>query len=523
MDILSFEYGSVYVKYYPFLIFYIALFFLRPSFLVLAYIVMSVFQATSFIEVNLGEKLVKVPHYHFIAFLLTGRLVIDIVFRRFRYEDIKELFSSRIVVVLSLFVLYVVVSSFVLPKIFAGVLVDYPHDGISRSFVPVQWSIINLGQAVYLFITFVVLLYGLLSMQKEKIAYKEVALRLFEYISFFVVIVSVVQLLLRADGIYIFTFLFDHHPYQYSAGNGLMRVNGTFHEPSFLVVLLAPFVMYSMLRFFGGHRLKYGLFIVATALAVFGAGSTTWITGIAPLMLMLVAYGIYKRSFRDTMNATLLLLVGYILYVLAVETLPKKDIDVWFVVLLVFLIISIVGIVVASYRYSINIERKNIVKTTITIGVISMVAVVFLVVNYVDMSMFDATNIQRHLNKISTSHVRIVSDLRSWDIFLETYGLGVGVGSHRNSSFLFYMLATTGFIGTFLFGYFLWLLFYKGIKIQKVCQDQPISLILTISLIYMVAIKSIAIPDLVFPTMWVFVLMSLLYSLDNKLNYRNEI
>ncbi|WP_159448382.1 hypothetical protein [Demequina sp. NBRC 110052] len=43
------------------------------------------------------------------------------------------------------------------------------------------------------------------------------------------------------------------------------------------------------------------------------------------------------------------------------------------------------------------------------------------------------------------------TDARSFEIFLDTYGFGVGLGSGRASSFVATLLSTTGFVGTLLF------------------------------------------------------------------------
>jgi hypothetical protein len=51
--------------------------------------------------------------------------------------------------------------------------------------------------------------------------------------------------------------------------------------------------------------------------------------------------------------------------------------------------------------------------------------------------------------------VRTTADARSFQLFLETSGIGVGLGASRSSSFFATMLSNVGFVGTLLFAAFL--------------------------------------------------------------------
>jgi hypothetical protein len=106
-------------------------------------------------------------------------------------------------------------------------------------------------------------------------------------------------------------------------------------------------------------------------------------------------------------------------------------------------------------------------------------------------------------NKIDSQsgNTRTVAAYFTWDLFLQTNGTGVGLGSHRGSSFILNILACLGLIGTILFGRcYLYLLKHSLILNQNMW-------LLFFAIVLMIA-QCIAIPDLSFSIMWMCFFMS---------------
>jgi len=70
--------------------------------------------------------------------------------------------------------------------------------------------------------------------------------------------------------------------------------------------------------------------------------------------------------------------------------------------------------------------------------------------------------------KLSSSsyEVRSGADARSYEVFLDTFGMGVGLGSGRASSFLPTLLSTTGLLGTLLLAAAIAMLIHRGATVR---------------------------------------------------------
>jgi hypothetical protein len=124
--------------------------------------------------------------------------------------------------------------------------------------------------------------------------------------------------------------------------------------------------------------------------------------------------------------------------------------------------------------YSIILISASIITTSFTAYICVSFFSIYLIVNYMKLKIKSVILIGGFLfilaflqldsieiSKIDSLSVvnRLLSDLRSFQIFSETYGLGVGLGSHRASSLFSTLLATIGLMGFFLFCRFLYLFF----------------------------------------------------------------
>jgi hypothetical protein len=90
---------------------------------------------------------------------------------------------------------------------------------------------------------------------------------------------------------------------------------------------------------------------------------------------------------------------------------------------------------------------------------------------------------------------RGLANQRSWEIFQETVGLGVGLGSHRPSSLFFLVLSCLGFVGTLL-------LIALVIVALRAAARTPATAPAGWALLGILVSGVIAVPDLSMPVIW---------------------
>jgi hypothetical protein len=93
---------------------------------------------------------------------------------------------------------------------------------------------------------------------------------------------------------------------------------------------------------------------------------------------------------------------------------------------------------------------------------------------------------------------RFGADIFSYDIFLDTFGLGIGLGSNRPSSFIASLLSCVGVIGILTFFFFVVPLIHRSAKIDLYKASAW-------ALIAGLIAKSVAIPDISSPYFWLLV------------------
>jgi hypothetical protein len=109
-----------------------------------------------------------------------------------------------------------------------------------------------------------------------------------------------------------------------------------------------------------------------------------------------------------------------------------------------------------------------------------------------------------------SGYTRSMAAYFTWDLFIQTKGMGVGLGSHRGSSFILNILAALGIIGAILFGrFYLYLLKHARNQIW----------IVSFALVLLVA-QCLAIPDFSFSVMWMCLFMAAALS-QKKLILKN--
>jgi hypothetical protein len=110
---------------------------------------------------------------------------------------------------------------------------------------------------------------------------------------------------------------------------------------------------------------------------------------------------------------------------------------------------------------------------------------------------------------------RLANELHSIEIFLQTYGVGVGLGSNRSSGLILTMLSSVGLVGTALFTVVLYKMSksFPGISARSSLQMG------FWALVTMIISEVVAVPDLNRPVLWALLLL-VLAQLNVELNPR---
>jgi hypothetical protein len=376
------------------------IFILRPEWLVPWAILMAAFQAASVINIG-GSFPIGIGPYFFVTVLLAIR------FRPLWLSGHITFVSGDFGLCLSrpllLLMLWGVVSSFILPSLFAGIGVDTPRAGMDRMYTaPLQWSMSNAAQAGYLVLNCIFIVY--IVWQTQRYDQIEKILKAFIWSGAIVSIIGAYQLLTRFTGLPFPDSFFNSNPAwrqlfdQTVVGSGWWRLSATFNEPSGA----------------GAFFAVWSAFLLFLATDERTTTSISWLL-LASGMIMLFL------STSSTGYAT-----GSILVVLFA----------WRELVRLFL------------RGTIR------VKTLLSLAVIGGALIIAAAL---------LPDFRGLLDKILFSKGETVSaQARSatmWEaiqIAAETWGLGVGLGSNRPSGMFFYIISNLGLPGTFLFGYLIY-------------------------------------------------------------------
>jgi hypothetical protein len=187
---------------------------------------------------------------------------------------------------------------------------------------------------------------------------------------------------------------------------GLFRINGPFEEPSTLGYTFTGYLLYAWGRF--GQR-PTGIavaMVVACIFCMLVSTSTTSFLGLF-LFLCLALFDLATRRAR---------------------LIPRKtDMTLGYLIAMVIIIAAIFAFLaaIAANWAAIIVILKN---TLLNKG--------------------ESTSFQQ----------RSFADFLALHIFAETYGIGIGLGSHKANSLALTLLSNTGIVGLILFGMFAWML-----------------------------------------------------------------
>jgi hypothetical protein len=147
--------------------------------------------------------------------------------------------------------------------------------------------------------------------------------------------------------------------------------------------------------------------------------------------------------------------------------------------------------------YSFIFRRKILIWVVLTIAILYYVVTIVPSLNMIlNGVLLDKLNTGSGINRTS-------ADIFSWNLFLDTYGLGVGLGSHRTSSFLFNLLSNVGFVGSLL-----WFIFiFKLLKpVFKIRHNPEVLYVLVFSIVLLCGqIAGVSELNLGIMWMWIFV------------------
>jgi len=342
-------------------------------------------------------------------------------------------------IALVLFWAWSIVSAMVMPRIFSGMDVYIPREGIDYSALgPLRWTLSNLAQALYLTLNVSAILYALLTTNNA-----DRSLTLWKALRWAVFIVVGAGLLQRiAPSIYPY-WLFNNNPAYYQGFDqdidGLRRTTATFGEPSSAGSFLAAIASGLLASYLSGKR---GFKSLASILLVLAALlSTTATTGYAGFAVMLVILLVYFNPLKKASRASLA--------------------RAWGAILAVFCIGAIVLVINAGL-----FQAASAVTVEKTAG--------------------------------NSFAQRLFADLYALVLFKGTWGLGVGLGSNRPSSLVTGLLSTVGAIGTGLFAVVLYRLakFFPG-------KSAPSAVQVTFwALLGLLVADAIGVPDLNRPALW---------------------
>lgn len=197
---------------------------------------------------------------------------------------------------------------------------------------------------------------------------------------------------------------------------GLVRIQGTFTETAAFAAFTLPLFAFVAELWVRGERRRYsGAVAAGTLLFLLLSTSATAYAGLAGYLAFLSGVRLWKAMFG--------------------QPIPR----VTFLAAVALFLVSVAGI---AYAFELRPAQA--------------------VGRFIEFTIFKKMD--------SPSGVeRTIWNAHAWGTFLDSYGLGVGLGSSRASSFVLVLLSNLGFIGTFLFGGFV----FEVLRSRSSTQSSP--------------------------------------------------
>lgn len=149
------------------------------------------------------------------------------------------------------------------------------------------------------------------------------------------------------------------------------------------------------------------------------------------------------------------------------------------------------------------------------VGMLSILTLAVISIGFFlyDQSPYKA-KVNAHIDQVIVSKIKLqggsreLSNRRALEIVQETYGLGVGMGSNRASSFMASLVSNTGVLGALLFCGMLASLLWRYIKAPKLTDMQ---IFVATALPTATLAMSLGIPDLNLPMYWSFIFLAFIF------------
>lgn len=439
----------------------IILFFFSPKYLIYLLLLTLTLQITSLI--NIYDYSLQI--YRFITILLTIRFFISISIK----NGILTLYDRNVKGILfsgACFTLFSFIWSFVSPVIFSGYPVYPPQYGIDFSAIygpsPLKFSYYNVAFSFYILFYFFSLVY--ISTVNWEIKDLIIIKNLFIVCISIVILCSLSQVLSYLFGTFDITkllFTITTKKFSYTFIGDILpmpKIQATFLEPS----MLSPFIVgaysyYLYINFFKNHFLNFFIISLIFLIILLTTSTTAYIALLVMSIFVLFHLNIFKLYNR-------------------------------------FIYFNIKNIFLFIFRF-----------------ILLLIIIFVVLLNFIGLNKFiDLVNLTV-VNKPNTSSYndRTTADLHALKIFLDTYGLGVGLGSNRPSSLLPYLLSQVGLIGTILFFSFIIKIYFYSSNSLKRTKFFSFFFLLPSVLIS----QLLSYPDITNPTLWQFIYFTIIISI----------
>lgn len=383
---------------------------------------------------------------NFSNFPLVFAILVQLLFSIFIASSISVIrFKKKLFIVSVLLVVYLLVGLFIIPFLSGEISVLNPRLGIDKQYLtlsPLNLSISNVGQFLYLTLNLLFLNASLYFCQGREKAYLKIVLMAGWIVVFFLWW----QFAYTRGYVSFFPNGLLYTNKFVAVGNeqlmnGVPRINSTLTEPSLAGAVLSSFYVYYFFSFL--KRKTIGSFL-SSLIFMSSALITTSFTAILGILIgsMLGVY-IYRRFY-------------------------------FYVLLAVLVVVLIIWI--NAFEVPVQLMEKL----------------------------------------LSASYLhRAYSNMVSFQMVLDTYGFGVGIGSNRPSSLLASVLSNFGILGGFLLA----LIFFISIGGRKWKKLTSTSQAILAMLATFVLTMLISIPDYNLTLLWVFLSLSYVHIVrDGVLN-----
>ena len=418
--------------------------FVWPSYLFPVLVVASIFQGGSVANRTGGDFAFGIPPFFFVAFCIAVRYLVPIL-RNGQRVLLAEGPIRKIVITLFWFWALAVVSAFILPRLFSGIAVYSPREGLESQLLEqasLTWSLSNLAQALFLSLCFASVLAALFALRTERQARPMIRAL---YIAFLVVVFvglwQSVSTKMRWD----FPASVFNNNVGFNQGYDQIledydRVSSTFSEPSYA-----------------------GAFLGAIAAGLLAG---------------------YLRGRRTALQLALFLTVCLVL----LETTASAGYATF---------AATVGLVFLYFNPFIGQQhvRRFLARGWSAVAGVACVGAIFFITPKLSQAAAASS-----VNKVQSLSFmfRIAADLQALSVVRNTFGLGAGLGSNRPSSLLTSLLSNVGVVGTLLLAAAIYLVF----KMFPGKKAPPSMQFAFFSLVGLLIGQMTALPEITLPMTW---------------------